>query len=309
MQVVGVSCEVLFVLDNKLRGRGGGGGGGDAVHRAVPTRKSDMVLEDVAKAVFGNKLLDDMFVARKPLSLDELRTFVLEAVANPSLRMESGSAERIFWVACMAMKASLLRVESVRDVVSVVDDKLRLLQAMFTNPHMQDEIGRARSAMDVFYGSLSCGGLYRVRSSQINVLRGVSVPVATLINEGLQLETGHLIPRKSGPNSKRLGAMRRIDKDGSTHDHGRIPLADMDAVPHSAREAVGENLFESARERGMQAQVDRLGAARRQNGDDESAASERSAVDELGRADVDAGFTPPSPPSSVASGPDERNLQ
>lgn len=193
------------------------------------------------------------------------------------------------------MKANLLRIGSVRDIVTVMNDKLNLLQRLFTNPHMREDISRVRSAMSIFYGSLSDGALSRVRSSQINVLRGIVVPVSTLINEGLQLETGHIVPKKTGPNTSKLGSHFSFAADGTKSEFPRIQLADVDSCMLEAggRPVIGENIFERGREMELEGQQMRQDLGR--FGDDEEQGTTLSQVH------LDDRFTSVSPPSRSTS--------
>lgn len=143
----------------------------------------------------------------------------------------------------MAVKVQLLRVDHAKDLARVLDCKLLLIQNMFANPMLKDEIGRTRSAIDVFYGALNCAELDRVRRTLLNSFRLVCVPVSILINEGIQLESGHIIPRKSGANSQRLGSYLRFQKDGSIGLCGKLALAASERTElESANPVVGENL-------------------------------------------------------------------
>lgn len=240
MQLLGVGCELLFVLENKLRG------GTKNSPTVAPSRKSDMVLEDVARAIFGNLLLKDMFTGRKPLRLEELREVMLGAVTNPSLKIETGSFDWLFAVACMGMKSNLLRVDSAWGMMHLIEEKLTVILEMFSNPQMKFEIERARSAMKVFYGSMSMGGLCRLRSSQLSVFRTLIVPVVTLINEGYQLETGHLVPCKTGPNTGELGSLRTFNRAGSVRAVSRIPFADVTAGIATNQQDAVPNVFDSS---------------------------------------------------------------
>eukprot|EP00173_Palmaria_palmata_P001737 Plantae.Rhodophyta-Palmaria_palmata.ctg2006.p1 GENE.Plantae.Rhodophyta-Palmaria_palmata.ctg2006~~Plantae.Rhodophyta-Palmaria_palmata.ctg2006.p1 ORF type:complete len:335 (+),score=48.73 Plantae.Rhodophyta-Palmaria_palmata.ctg2006:152-1006(+) len=240
MQFVGVACETLFVLDSKMLGGA-----------PSKTRKNDIVLEDVASALFGVSILDDMFAEAKPLTLNQLRTFMQDALTAPSLKIESSSFEKVFLSACMSVKAFLIRVDAAQELVLVLDEKIELVQGLFTNPHIKNEIGRIRSAMKVFYGSVSAGGLSRIRCTQLNVLRTLTFPIGTLVNEGVQLETGHIIPRKSGGNSGNLGRCKKFDSDGPALVQERIPLADMNPNSHTLKSVQGENFFEHSREQQM----------------------------------------------------------
>lgn len=283
LQFVGVACETLFVLDNKILGGA-----------QSKTRKHDMVLEDVASTIFGSSLLDDMFIEAKPLSLEKLRAFIQEALSTPSLKIESNSCEKVFVAACMSFKASLLRVDAAQDLVQVIDEKIELVQDLFTNPHMKDEIGRIRSAMKVFYGSVSAGGLNRIRCSQLNTFRTLSFPIGTLVNEGVQLETGHIIPRKSGGNSGNLGQCKKFGNDVAQKQE-RIPLADMDPNSHTLKPVRGENVFEHSREQRMS----RLSVTHAPREDYESdCGSQLSVVDAFANSNV---LEPPSPPPSADS--------
>lgn len=166
------------------------------------------------------------------------------------------------------MNVSLLCIETPRDLVTIMNDKLVILENMFANPHTREDINRVRSAMSVFYGSLSLGALNRVRSSQINSLRAIVVPVSTLINEGLQLESGHLIPRKFGPNTARLGSYSTFGTDGTKSELPSILLVDAETgrLDNAKPPVIGENVFERAREMEMESEVQRQGCSRRIGG-------------------------------------------
>lgn len=237
MQFVSVACETLFVLDSKMLGGA-----------PSKTRKNDMVIEDVASALFGVPILDDMFAEAKPLTLDQLRALMKDALTIPSLKIESSSFEKVFLSACMSVKAFLIRVDAAQDLVLVLDEKIELVQGLFTNPHIKNEIGRIRSAMKVFYGSVSAGGLSRIRCTQLNVLRTLAFPIGILVNEGVQLETGHIIPRKSGGNSGNLGRCRKFGNGAPALVQEQIPLADMNPNSHTLKSVRGENVFEHSRE-------------------------------------------------------------
>lgn len=262
-----------------------------------------MVLEDVTRAIFGNLLLQDMFTGRKPLPLQELREVMLGAVTNPSLKIEASSFDRLFAIACMAMKSNLLRVDSARGMVPLMEEKLTVILEMFSNPQMKVEIERARSAMKVFYGSLSMGGLCRLRCSQLNVLRTLIVPVVTLINEGYQLETGHSVPCKTGPNASELGALRTFNKAGSVSAVNRIPLAGVTVGIAKNQEDAVPNVFDSAREKLMRLQMGpsslHLHAVEAEN-----LSSERSLVHGFGLATFTGSCVPPSPPPPPSVGGD-----
>jgi Organic solute transport protein 1 len=299
MQLLGVGCELLYVLDNKLRGRF------RAFHAsAAPNRKNDMVLEDIARGIFENELLQDMFVPRKQLSLQQLRECMLAVVTNPSLKIETGSFDRLFAVACMAMKANLLRVDCARSIVPLLEEKLTFLEGLFSNPHTKRSIERTRTALCIFYGSLSTGGLSRLRCAQLNTFRVLIVPVVALINEGYQLETGHLVPRKRGPNAGQLGVLRTFGKDGAAAVRpGRVSLADAGAgvLTHDGEPRGVANVFECAREQGMRLQILRLGAHARHSEDTESAEPRRGVVGGFGSPTLADAFASPSPPSSLGS--------
>jgi Organic solute transport protein 1 len=87
MQVLGVASEMIFVLENKLNG-----------HRdslVVPARKCDIVLEDVAKAVFSGELFEDLFKPHRRLSLHELRTILRGAIDASAIKIESVQFEKV----------------------------------------------------------------------------------------------------------------------------------------------------------------------------------------------------------------------
>jgi Organic solute transport protein 1 len=195
----------------------------------------------------------------------------------------------------MSLKVQLVRIDNVRQMVSGIDRKLKLLQDIFINAHTKDEIGRTRSAMYVFYGSLSTGELHRIRYAQLNMLRSMRVPVGTLINEGVQLETGHCIPRKNGPSGIALGALQRFRKDGSVAVRDRLAIA---APPGDGKEVApadqGTNYFEYERESAMSEDARRRGRVGRDEVDRDSISHQGTSAASYG--------THASPPSSVGSG-------
>lgn len=156
----------------------------------------------------------------------------------PTSRLKS---KKLFKVACMAVKVQITRLDIPEDMMHMINRKMLLLQQLFNNVHIREEIGRKRTAVLLYYQSLCNAELTTVRYSILNSLRNVSVSVSVLVDEGLQHASGQVIVRRTGPNARNLGLFRTFNTSGFK-EH-RFPIAKKEeAYIELNREVVGENL-------------------------------------------------------------------
>lgn len=86
LQILSITCEVLFILENKLHSQR------DTAN--VPSKKCDMIIEDVATTILDNVVPSDLFRPHKAMVISELRKFFL--VANhDSMRFEAEGFEKV----------------------------------------------------------------------------------------------------------------------------------------------------------------------------------------------------------------------
>lgn len=143
----------------------------------------------------------------------------------------------------MAVKVQVARLDIPEDILCMVSRKLLLLQQLINDVRLKEEISRKRNAVSLFYLDLSKGDLRRVRNSVLNGLRRVSIPVTMFIDEGLQLASGHVVPRRTGPTAKKLGLLRVFGAANDTKEE-RLLLAEAKTSANTAsRDAIGENLY------------------------------------------------------------------
>lgn len=86
LQILCVTCELLFILDNKLR-----------IQKEdfnVPAPKCDSIMEDVLEKVLAEMRVDEMFSKRSTLNIEELRRF-FKVADHASLLFESDSFEKV----------------------------------------------------------------------------------------------------------------------------------------------------------------------------------------------------------------------
>lgn len=268
LQLLATTSELFFVLQNKLR-----------IQREdfnVPSLKCDSIMEDALGRVLSQMKLHDLFKERKALSLDELRTF-FKVLVHEDLYFEADSFEKVgktfilekrhlgdcvsisnpfsapspvlsiaklFVVACMTVKVQLTRTDSATDMLFVLNGKMLLLQELFSNPLVKQELCRRRDAVNIFYRSLWVAELHRVRTTVLNSFRGVCAPVSVLVNEGMQLKSGRAVAHKSGPNARNLGLCRIFTDDKAGFKEHIFCVAEgQNARKDEAVQVSGENLY------------------------------------------------------------------
>jgi hypothetical protein len=87
LQTIGISCEILFLLERKLGDQGNAG--------TVPMAICEMVFEEVVNTVLGHSVPVGMFASRRPLTLQELRKFVFDILQNPSLKLDEDRCSKV----------------------------------------------------------------------------------------------------------------------------------------------------------------------------------------------------------------------
>lgn len=108
----------------------------------------------------------------------------------------------------MSLKAQISRLDRPTDLVKLFNMKMQALQELFPNPRTKENITRMWKATTEFYKYSSTAEINRIRTTILNSLRTINVPVQTLIEEGVQHESGYIVLRKSGPLAKKLGYCR-----------------------------------------------------------------------------------------------------
>lgn len=153
----------------------------------------------------------------------------------------------------MSLKAIVFRIVESLEMIKTLERKLSTLAGMTTNPHTKDEIKRLRGALEVFYGSRDVGAISRARYTVLTEFRCLTQPVKTLIREGMQLDSGHLVPRVSPQNVWCLGESTSFIGGGSTTGSSSLPIA---KGPTSLRRVLRDvdapdrdNLFSADRDR------------------------------------------------------------
>lgn len=147
----------------------------------------------------------------------------------------------------MAVKVQLTQLDTATDMLFVLNRKMLLLQELFRNPLVKQDICRRRNAVNVFYRSLWVAELHRVRTTVLNSFRGVCAPVSVLVNEGVQFESGRTVARMTGPNFKNLGLCRIFTDDTVDFKEHRFCVAETGtARQDEAVQVSGENLYVAA---------------------------------------------------------------
>lgn len=111
----------------------------------------------------------------------------------------------MFNIICMSLKAQISRLDKSNDLIKLFNMKMQALQGLIPNPRTKEKVTRMWRATNEFYKCYSNAELNRIRTTILNSLRTISVPVHILIEEGIQYESGYVVPRKSGQYAKKLG--------------------------------------------------------------------------------------------------------
>ena len=87
LQTIGISCEILFLLERKLGDQGNAG--------KVPMAICEMVFEEVVNSVLGHSVPVGMFASRRPLTLQEMQKFVFDILQNASLKLDEDRCSKV----------------------------------------------------------------------------------------------------------------------------------------------------------------------------------------------------------------------
>jgi hypothetical protein len=128
----------------------------------------------------------------------------------------------------MVMKAHLARTSDGVEVVRSLNARLKDLESITKNPRTKEDVSRIRQHVESFYSGLTKAELYRVRTTYLNILRRMLIPVSTLISDDVQLESGHTIPLRQGRTGRQLGDVVYFRKNGQIARTSRILIAGSD---------------------------------------------------------------------------------
>ncbi|GAB0489247.1 hypothetical protein MMPV_000464 [Pyropia vietnamensis] len=121
---VNAVVEALFVMDHRLRA---------AVSVAgVPSRRAHTIMEELITSALSPAALDAHTPPCAPLELPALRAALLDGLTHPALRLPPPSADALFSLAAMGLKAQALGSPAAADVANHSDQKLRVLREVVT---------------------------------------------------------------------------------------------------------------------------------------------------------------------------------
>lgn len=244
-----LGAEMIYILDRRLK------------DQKIPKDKSNKVLLEIAKVIFGSSLWQQIKQPQSLYSVEAMKVVFKRIAHSSQIKLNAPSMAKMYDLMQMVFKYQILSCPAPTDLWSLTMQHILSVQALI--PSIKDEVDfqEALHALQSLSKRMSCGDWLRLRQTLLAFLKDKKVRISLLVEDALQSgDDGSLLgPLVSGIDACGHVDVRRADPAGGMRnvDSFKIKLAGYaaGAFPQSTclNVPLGENLYEASQIRSPRA--------------------------------------------------------
>ncbi|XP_070395187.1 protein OSCP1 isoform X3 [Dermacentor albipictus] len=192
-------------------------------------------MSDIVAAMFGGRLVDELFRPQPLYSARALRSLFEKLTHVSVMRLSPASMDKLYDLMCMVVKYQLWACSSPRDLLPLT---LKHLEAAGPG----GSAGHVATAVQKHLEPLDLASLQRARYALLRFFQDLRVRVSVLLRSGAQRPNGQLaVVAAPLPGGPRPGCIKEWAPGGFPISE-RSFVVDDDGDPAGARLALGTNM-------------------------------------------------------------------
>lgn len=186
--MINMGVEMLYILNQRLGAQ------------KIKEKKGTKVLGDVAKALFNEKFVKEMFKL-KPIYCEIQLRSVFHKLAHASImRLNKNSMHKLYDLMAMGFKYQVINAKRPSHIIDITCNHLSCLRTLLTaDPEAVELLDLINSKVISTYGGLTTGELSRLRRTLLQNLQDWKIKVSMFLREKMQdRRDGSCIVRHKG---------------------------------------------------------------------------------------------------------------
>ncbi|XP_049272588.1 protein OSCP1 [Rhipicephalus sanguineus] len=181
---VNMGGEMLYILSQRLKAQ------------RIDADKAQRVMSDIVAAMFGGRLIDELFRPQPLYSARALRSLFEKLTHTSVMRLSPASMDKLYDLMCMVVKYQLWACSSPRDLLPLTLKHLEAAGPGGSACHVATAVQKHLEPLDL-------ASLQRARYSLLRFYQDLRVRVSVLLRSGAQRPNGQLAvlatPPAGGP--------------------------------------------------------------------------------------------------------------
>lgn len=219
--VVNLGCEMLYILDQRLKAQ------------SIPGDKSCKVLHDVVRTMFDSTYVEKLFAPQDMYTVSQTRKIFDRLAHSSIMRLSESSMDKLFDLMMMGFKYQLLcstRVDQVQQVTLLHLSTIKsIIQLLPDHTTVMPLLDRVEELITATYKPLTMGQLHLLRQTLLLFFQDKRVKVSLFLQEGIQSSMGRII--LPTPNSPAIGTMTTYHMAGGVESQEKAVMRASQADP------------------------------------------------------------------------------
>mmetsp|Transcript_40029 Transcript_40029/g.66654 ORF Transcript_40029/g.66654 Transcript_40029/m.66654 type:complete len:378 (+) Transcript_40029:36-1169(+) len=186
--VTNLGGEMIFILEQRLHAQN------------IPKEKSNKVLQDVSRAMFSQKFINELTKPQEIYSSSATREIFDRLAHSSIMRLSESSMDKLYDLMTMGFKHQIVTCTHPRELIEVTLNHLESIRASVeSNPQTVELVDGAISQVVKLCSEISNSEFAQIRQSLAKFFQDKRIKVSLFLQDGIQSADGTIVIPKGGP--------------------------------------------------------------------------------------------------------------
>jgi len=222
--VTNLGGEMIFILEQRLHAQN------------IPKEKSNKVLQDVSRAMFSQKFINELTKPQEIYSSSATREIFDRLAHSSIMRLSESSMDKLYDLMTMGFKHQIVTCTHPRELIEVTLNHLESIRASVeSNAQTVELVDGAIAQVVKLCSEISNSEFAQIRQSLAKFFQVKRIKVSLFLQDGIQSADGTIVIPKGGPlvNDETVeapGTIRYYDDSGAVSSTETFSYALADCV-------------------------------------------------------------------------------